>query len=187
MKEDIIVLVAEQEELKLVKKLKDLGVCPYLFDNPTIVVTGVGALNVIKTIKMLNLSPNTRIVNVGYGGSKNLKPNFYEISMCKLYHPNVDYPEPTYYGLYSLDWWTYESIFDSVTCYSGSDFVLKTEKEDVIFDMELAYICAMLSNTDIPITAIKYVSDNLDLQQYRNQLKNEEEIKNEEIYEEETP
>ena len=49
-------------------------------------------------------------------------------------------------------------------CYSNTDFVTASPYNDCVFDMELAYICA-LGFTHV--SAIKYVSDNLSLHTYR--------------------
>ena len=48
-------------------------------------------------------------------------------------------------------------------CYTSTDFVTKTNiKESCVFDMELAFICAMFDK----VKAIKVISDNLDLHTY---------------------
>ena len=58
-----------------------------------IIVTGVGAINVMKTLR--DLPRNAQIINIGYAGSAN-----YEIGsvVCvreaRLNHPCVTYPEP---------------------------------------------------------------------------------------------
>ena len=61
-----------------------------------------------------------------------------------------------------------EELFDAneriVSCYTSNDFVLETDKKGCVFDMELAFIAA-LGFKDL--VAFKYVSDNLDLQEYR--------------------
>ena len=154
-----LVVIAEKEELKLVKELG--------FDLYPVLITGVGALNVIEALK--DIPKNTKIINIGYAGSKDLAPGkFYKVDFVTLNHPNVSYFEEKY-DLRDLNPYgsTLFSQFESKTCYTGCDFVLNTELGNCLFDMELAFIAA-LGFKDI--IALKYVSDNLDLQEYRHTL-----------------
>ena len=145
-----LVVIAEAEEMKLVKELG--------YDKLPILITGVGALNVISALK--DIPKNTHIINIGYAGSKDIEPgNFYYVERTTLYHPNVDYSEPEYPTIYD---WQYKEK----KCYTGCDFVLQSDISDCLFDMEVSYICALGFN----VTSIKYVSDNLDLQEYRKKL-----------------
>ena len=152
-----LVVIAEKEELKLVEKLG--------YEKFPVLITGVGALNVIEALN--DIPRDTLIYNIGYAGSKDLEPGkFYSISSVSLYHPNVNYNEQTY----ELGWipWGFESEDDkpmmSVKCLTGCDFVLQSDIKGCVFDMELAYIRALGFEN---IIAYKYVSDNLDLQEYR--------------------
>lgn len=142
-----MVVVATNEEYKLAKKR---------FKGHKIVKTGVGGINVLKTLKQVH--KGQKIINFGYVGS-NIIPIGTEIKVgvCKLYHPNVEYEEP----IYKLD--------GDVTCYTSNDFVLETNiKEPVVFDMELAYILALEFKN---VESIKIVSDNLSLSQYEEEIK----------------
>ena len=119
--------------------------------NESILVTGVGGLNVYKAL--CDVDRNEQIINFGYCGS-NLLQIGSEVSVgdCRLYHPNVEYEEKSF----CLD--------GEATCLTSCDFVLKTEiKEPVVFDMELAFILAMGFQN---VKSIKIVSDNLSLKQY---------------------
>ena len=158
-----LVVIAEKEELKLVEKLG--------YSHYPVLITGVGALNVIDALK--DIPRDTNLINIGYAGSKDLKPGkFYTVDMVSLYHPNVDYCEHQY----ELGWipWGAETEDDEpmmpVKCLTGTDFVLKSDVSGCVFDMELAYIKALGFEN---VTAYKYVSDNLDLQEYREKLKDE--------------
>lgn len=157
-----LVVIAEKEELKLVENL-GYGSWPVL-------ITGVGGLNIIEALK--DVPKDTDIVNIGYAGSKDLEPGkFYGVSSVSLYHPNVNYTEK-YYDLdfhYGKD----DDELDEmpVPCYTSNDFVLDTEIKGCVFDMELAYIKALGFKC---VVAYKYVSDNLDLQEYRAKLKENE-------------
>ena len=116
-----------------------------------IIITGVGPLNVISVLK--DLDRRTPIINVGYVGSNKLPIGTkVEIGDVYLYHPNVDFNEPTY------------KLLGNIKCYTSCDFVLNTDiEEPVVFDMELAYILA-LGFTNV--RSIKIVSDNLDIKEY---------------------
>ena len=155
-----LVVIAEKEELKLVEELG--------YGDWQVLITGVGAMNVINALK--DLPKDMTIVNIGYAGSKDLEPGkFYAIDRVSLYHPNVNYPEKeTYLGIHYTTAYENEELFEAneriVSCYTSNDFVLETDKKGCVFDMELAFIAA-LGFKDL--VAFKYVSDNLDLQEYR--------------------
>ena len=142
-----MIVVATDEEYKLAKKQ---------FKWHIIVKTGVGGINVLKKLK--HAPKWLKIVNFGFAGS-NVIPIGTEIKVgeSKLYHPNVEYEEPTY------------KLNGDITCYTSNDFVLETNiKEPVVFDMELAYICALGFKR---VESIKIVSDNLSLRQYEEEVK----------------
>jgi len=144
-----MIVVATDEEYKLAKKQ---------FKGHLIVKTGVGGINVVRKLK--RLPKWLKITNFGYVGS-NVLPIGTEIRVgeSRLYHPNVIYNEPEY----TLD---KES---TIKCYTSNDFVLQTDiKEPCVFDMELAYICALGFKN---IESIKIVSDNLSLKQYEKEIK----------------
>ena len=81
-----IVVVATDKEYEIAKKR---------FKGKYILKTGVGGLNVYNALKRLPKWLN--IINFGYVGS-NVIPRGTEvyINKCSLYHPNVDYIEPTF-------------------------------------------------------------------------------------------
>jgi hypothetical protein len=143
-----MIVVATDEEYKLAKKR---------FKHHLIIKTGVGGINVIRTLK--HFPKWLKIINFGYAGS-NVIPVGTEVkvSWCELYHPNVEYKEPTFA--------TKDFITSNICCYTSNDFVLKTKiKRKCVFDMELAYIFALGFKN---VTSIKIVSDNLSLKEYEN-------------------
>ena len=138
-----IVAVATREELKLVDEL-GLGGYP-------IILTGVGGVNVITALK--DLPKDTEIINVGYCGSNNIEIGTkVEIGDVWTYHPSVQFCE------------RYQCLSKSkYSCFTSTDFVTKTNiKEPCVFDMELAFICAL----GFKVRAYKFVSDNLSLKEY---------------------
>lgn len=115
-----------------------------------VIVTGVGAINVIKALS--HLSKDTEIINYGYVGSINLPiGKTYEIGQVGLFHPNVTYKE------HQL------KLEGDTKCYTSCDFILQPEYKYCVYDMELAFIAAMGFKK---VTSYKTVSDHLDYNQY---------------------
>ena len=145
-----IILIAEEGERKL---LTDLGLS---LEGAEIIVTGVGALNILRSCH--DLPKDAEVINVGYAGSSNFDiGTWVEVSEVRLNHPNVTYAEPTY---------TLQSNSEALKhaiCYTNCDFVLQSDYRDCVFDMELAFI-AGLGFTNL--RSLKYVSDNLSLHAY---------------------
>lgn len=143
----MIVVVATDEEYKIAQNR---------FPGREIVKTGVGGINIVRTLKRVN--KYIKIVNFGYVGSNTLPIGTeVRIGECRLYHPNVEYDEPTY------------KLSGDVPCLTSNDFVLHTDiKEPVVFDMELAYILALGFEN---VESIKIVSDNLSLKEYEERIK----------------
>lgn len=148
-----MIVVATDEEYKLAKKR---------FKHHLIIKTGVGGINVIRTLK--HFPKWLKIINFGYVGS-NVIPIGTELTIdyCGLWHPKVDYKEKIYKLKNKQD-----NIFKNV-CFTSSDFVTECDiKEPVVFDMELAYILALGFKN---VESIKIVSDNLSLSQYEEEIK----------------
>ena len=150
----MLVVIAEKEELKLVKEVG-------LQDHP-VLITGVGGANVIKALK--NLPKNMPIINVGYCGSNHYeKGTILAISSVETYHKTAQFKEDEI-NIPVL--WTNKTQ-DVAKCYTSTDFVTETEiKKPCVFDMELAFICSMFDD----VQSIKVVSDNLSIKEYRENL-----------------
>ena len=146
----MIIVVATDEEYKLAKKQ---------FKHRIIIKTGVGGVNVIR--KLRKIPKWIKILNFGYAGSNNIPVGTKIIvGECRLYHPNAIYNEVEYV----LD---KES---TIKCFTSNDFVLDTDlKKPCVFDMELAFICALGFKK---VKSIKIVSDNLSLTEYEKNIKN---------------
>lgn len=144
---DVLVVVATPQEYNLALETFNVN-------KNRILITGVGGTNVIKALK--NIPLTTKILNFGYAGSNSIPVGtIVKIKSSQIYHPNCEYVE----DIYLLD--------GDIPCYTSSDFVLQTDiKEPVVFDMELAYICAMGFN----VSSIKVVSDNLNYKDYENNI-----------------
>lgn len=147
----MLVVIAEKEELKLVEELG--------YGNNPILITGVGGMNVIKALK--DLPRDTKILNIGYCGSNKIKVDtIVNVNGVGTNHEIANFNEE----LKPLNINIANDYDEIAICYTSTDFVTKTSKIDFcVFDMELAFICSMFDN----VGAIKVVSDNLSIKQYR--------------------
>ena len=155
----VLILVATTEEFNLARK--------YFSDsNYSIVKTGVGASNVIRTCSAIAASAkeykNRKIglLNIGFCGS-NILPKGEVVRISKsfrLVDDNVSFAD--YRNPYILS-------KEGVPCYTSNSFVTTSDMDEPkVFDMELNYIVAFDNLKHIG--AIKIVSDNLSVEEYEN-------------------
>ena len=150
-----LTVIATRDELPLVH-----------WDGP-IIITGVGALNVMRAL--MTVSRGTPILNVGYCGAGKIPVGTaVEIAKCDLFHPNTQYDEPSY--VLGDPAWKVSRMDDRrpVTCHTITDFGGDPELEDCVFDMELAFILGM-GFTDVK--AVKVVSDRCNYKEYKKTIK----------------
>ena len=166
-----LIVIAEEGERKLIEKY--IPDCRW-----DVLVTGVGAVNVIRSLR--DLPRDSHILNIGYAGSANFEiGTLVEVSEVRLNHPNCKYDEPivpvspcdlsnnapsTAQDAQSL----FPIADRRAVCYSNCDFVLQSDYKDCVFDMELAYIAALGFER---VSALKVVSDNLSLHAYHEVTK----------------
>ena len=157
----IIVMAEEGERLLIDKAREELGLD---LRDAELVFTGVGAINVIQSLK--DLDREAELYNIGYAGSANFDlGTWVEVSEVRLNHPNVTYAEPrlplideTLGAELPLEHETRRAV-----CYTNCDFVLASDYKDCVFDMELAFIASLGFKK---MHSLKYVSDNLSLHAY---------------------
>ena len=153
-----IVMAEEGEHVLLEKAREALGLD---LSDATLVYTGVGALNIIKSLQ--ELDREAEIYNIGYAGSANFDlGTWVEVTEVRLNHPNVTYKEPE---LKISNFKFQISNCRQAICYTNTDFVLASDYKDCVFDMELAFIAALGFKN---LHCLKYVSDNLSLHAYHN-------------------
>lgn len=144
----LYVLVNEKEYELLAKYIDD----DYIF-------TGCGYSWIFKSLK--DIPRDTHIINVGFCGSNNL-PIGTVCNINKCYHYRKYFTDQVE-DVYTLPVLSEENNYP---CYSSDDFVLETDiTEPVVFDMELYAILTMGFTN---VSAIKIVSDNLCLDDYRD-------------------
>lgn len=152
---NIYVVIAQPSEYELVKRFN--------YDKVPVIITGVGAMNVINALK--GLPKDSWVINVGYCGS-----NVYDVGTvchigyvetlaekCKLLDEPLMCNELDSF----LKNWV-KGIEEDCCCVTSTDFVTETKMYEGCFDMELAFIRAMFDN----VTAIKVVSDKLNYEEY---------------------
>lgn len=139
-----IVTIATPAELKLI---------PKEVENNRIVITGVGPLNVVRMLR--DFPREATVLNYGYAGSVDLNiGETYDVGRCALYH-RVPFVSPQYI------------LGPGVWCYSSSDFVTEAEERGCVFDMELAYICALGFTR---VVARKTISDHCNYKEYERNI-----------------
>ena len=154
-----IVMAEDGEQVLLGKAREQLGLD---LSDATLIYTGVGAINIIRTLQ--DLDREAEIYNIGYAGSANFDlGTWVEVTEARLNHPNVTYQEPELKNL-SPTLHTREGVKQAI-CYTNTDFVLASDYKDCVFDMELAFIAALGFKH---LHSLKYVSDNLSLHAYHD-------------------
>ena len=151
----MLIVIAEKEELNLVKKLG--------YENEPVLITGVGGVNVLRALK--DLPRDAEILNIGYAGSNSLPVGTkVVVGCCNTYSDVATFPEMPLV-LKTPDFAIVNNL-KKYTCYTSTDFVTHTnKKEPCVFDMELAFICALFEN----VSAIKVVSDNLSYEEFKGE------------------
>ena len=148
------ICIAEEGERDLVTKY--LPDCQW-----PIIVTGVGAINVIQALS--EVPREASLLNIGYAGSASFDiGTVVEVTEVRLNHPNVTYPEPKI-ELTPFDDGLWPIAERKAVCYTNCDFVMQSEYQDCVFDMELAFIASLGFAS---VSALKIVSDNLSLHAY---------------------
>ncbi|MCQ2239765.1 MAG: hypothetical protein MJZ73_11110 [Bacteroidaceae bacterium] len=145
-----VILAAEEAEYKK---------CCELFPDMECILMGVGAGNVIKTCSQL--PEGTRIINIGYAGS-----NCLEIGTVTTVSESHRLMTGSYFF---TDHANPMHLSDKgYPCYTNNDFVTSSDKtEPTLFDMELNYIAAFSPRLEL-VASIKVVSDNLNVEAFRN-------------------
>lgn len=151
------ILIAEEGERSLIDKVsQEFGV---EWPEAEVVVTGVGAINIIRSLQ--GLDREAEVLNIGYAGSANFElGSWVEVMEVRLNHPNVTYAEPEL----KVESLKLKGVKRAI-CYSNCDFVLASDYKDCVFDMELVFIASL---GFAKLYSLKYVSDNLSLHSYHD-------------------
>ena len=180
MKNVLIICAMEKEARQIAKKLEMTEISNNLFENTEsnkrLLITGIGkqltAINLTQYLEK-NSKPDL-IINIGYAGSTDIQIGKW-VNISKAYNYEWNIPGEEKYvmlaggsqNLELLD----NSDIEKVECYTSESFVTESDiKEHVAFDMELHSISLICDLNNIPLLALKKISDNLSLGDYYNNL-----------------
>lgn len=160
------IIVATDEEYVFIKS--------HFANQYEIIQTGAGGPNTVTTLK--DLDKSEPVLSIGFAGSNNLEVGTVAIIKdVALYHPNRTFEEKIYHLEHNIPDDILRTLIDSgkpqrvlreapVTCLTSNDLIENTNiEEPVVFDMELVYLPALGFEH---VSAIKIVSDNLNLHEY---------------------
>lgn len=181
MKNILFVCAMKKEAGLIAKKLKldKLEENLYKKDNISLLITGIGKQRTaISLTKYLceNVKPQL-IINVGYAGSTDIRVGEWVV-ITRSYNYEWEIPGEEKYSMLDFGNQSLKIInfngLKRVECYSAESFVTKTSlKESIAFDMELHSIAILCDMYKIPLMSLKKISDNLSLNDYYDNLKEE--------------
>ena len=170
----------EKEGKQIAEKLEMKEISKGLFENKEngkrLLITGIGKqLTAISLTQYLcNNNKPDLIINVGYAGSTDIAVGKW-VNIARVYNYEWDIPGEEKYVMLAGGSQNLELLNNSnvevVECYTAKGFVVETDiEEHVAFDMELHSISLICDLTEIPLMALKKISDNLSLDKYYDNL-----------------
>lgn len=184
MKKILYICAMEKEAKQIAEKLKMNEIQKNLYENKEdgkrLLITGIGKqLTAINLTEYLcaNNKPDL-IINIGYAGSTDIEIGKW-VNVSRVYNYEWEIPGEEKYvmltgGSQKLEILDNEDI-ENVECYSSESFVTETDiEEHVAFDMELHSISLICDLYNIPLMSFKKISDNLNLENYYNNISKKE-------------
>lgn len=184
MKNILIICAMKKESKKIVEKLNLEQINDELFrkENITLLLSGIGKQRTaISLTKYLceNMKPDL-VINIGYAGSTDIKVGSW-VNITKSYNYEWYIPGEEKYSF--TDFGNKELVLldntniQKVECYSSESFVTETDLEGhIAFDMELHSVVVVCDMFDIPVMALKKISDNLSLNDYYDNTENDRNV-----------
>lgn len=180
MKKILIVCAMEKESNLIAKKLDLQQIEKNIWkkDNIALLISGIGKQRTaISMTKYFCMNEKVDlIINIGYAGSTDIPVGKW-VNISNSFNYEWDIPGEEKYSF--LDYGNKQlevleqSDIEKVNCYSAECFVTKTDiKEHVAFDMELHSIAVIGDMLNIPVMALKKISDNISLDDYYDNTKN---------------
>lgn len=184
MKKILFVIAMQKEATKIAKELtlKQITENQYSKENITLIITGVGkqqtAISLVKYLENNKENKPDIIINIGYAGSTNSKIGQW-VNVNKSYNYEWNIPGEERYTIQGYEKELIKTLnnenIKQLPCYSAESFVTSTDiKEDVLFDMELHSIYLVCCKYDINLISLKKVSDNLNLENYYENIEMED-------------
>lgn len=181
--ENILIICAMEKEAKFIAEklnINKINEDLYRNENISLLISGIGKQRTaISLTRYLceNEKPN-KIINIGYAGSTDIEIGKW-VNITRSYNYEWEIPgEEKYsmldYGNQKLEILKNNEI-EKVECYSAECFVTDTDiEEHIAFDMELHSIAILCDEYEIPLYSLKKISDNLNIENYYENLKKEE-------------
>ena len=120
------------------------------------------------------------VINIGYAGSTDIKIGSW-VNITKSYNYEWYIPGEERYSF--VDFGNKELTLlnnfniQKVECYSSESFVTETNLEGhIAFDMELHSVAVVCDMFNIPVMALKKISDNLSLDDYYDNTENDKDV-----------
>ena len=184
MKKILFVIAMQKEATKIAEELtlKQITENQYSKENITLIITGVGkqqtAISLVKYLENNKENKPDIIINIGYAGSTNSKIGQW-VNVNKSYNYEWNIPGEERYTIQGYEKELVKTLnnenIKQLPCYSAESFVTSTDiKEDVLFDMELHSIYLVCCKYDINLISLKKVSDNLNLENYYENIEMED-------------
>lgn len=184
MKNILFVCAMEKEGRQIAERLQMREIEENLFEtddkSKRLLIASVGkqftAINLTKYL-CNNAKPDL-IINVGYAGSTDIAIGKW-VNISRVYNYEWEIPGEEKYvmsvgGSQKLQLLENSDI-EVVECYTSESFVTETDiEEHVAFDMELHSIALICDLNDIPLLALKKISDNLSFDEYHESLNKDE-------------
>lgn len=184
MRNILIICAMKKESKKIVEKLDLEMITDGLFRkrNVTLLLSGIGKQRTaISLTKYLceNDKPDL-VINIGYAGSTDIKIGSW-VNITKSYNYEWNIPGEERYSFVDFGNKELELLNNSnmqkVECYSSESFVTETNLEGhIAFDMELHSVAVVCDMFDIPVMALKKISDNLSLDDYYDNTENDKNV-----------
>lgn len=181
MKNILFVCAMKKEAELIAKKLKLEKIEEDLYkkDKISLLITGIGKQKTaISLTRYLceKVKPEL-IINIGYAGSTDIRVGEW-VTISRSYNYEWEIPGEEKYSMLDFGNQTLKNTnsnkLKSVECYSAESFVTKTILDgSIAFDMELHSIAILCDMYKIPLISLKKISDNLSLNDYYDNLKEE--------------
>lgn len=181
--ENILIICAMPKEAKFIAEKLNLNQEKenlYRKENITLLISGVGKQRtaICLTKYLCENKKPSKIINIGYAGSTDIQVGKW-VNITRAYNYEWEIPGEEKYVMLDFGSQKLETIenkdVEKVECYSAECFVVDTDiEEHVAFDMELHSIAFICDEYEIPLYSLKKISDNLNLEHYRENVKQED-------------
>lgn len=181
--ESILIICAMEKEAKFIAKklnMNKINEKLYRNENISLLISGIGKQRtaICLTKYLCENKKPSKIINIGYAGSTDIEIGKW-VNITRSYNYEWEIPGEEKYSM--LDFGNQKlctlenNKIEKVECYSAECFVTDTDiEEHIAFDMELHSIAILCDEYNIPLYSIKKISDNLNLEHFYENIKQED-------------